>query len=417
MCSKASLKMSPRPAALVLLFALCYSLSALTVGAQTATPTPSTKPPGSFVIIQRLRISVVEAESGRPVPKARVTIRRAGRNVVGTPLGDFAGLTDDAGDFVKGETDFQLGGEPHRLEVIAPGYEDLKLQLPDSVLREAAGNERSLVMSVALSRNAPPPVAAPAVKPGNVNANVNGANDKLPPSESRGFFANAASFLLFYFNKALWWLGLASVIALAACGAAWFLGYDIAFKREPDSRSALPNPRNDGTQDYLRMIEARLRDVQHSVQRSASASAPSLDMRNAEHLKQMDALFERLEDLTRSRAVAVRGADETTSHQTSESLSRLEQQFAGRLGRLSDAVKEIHGLISTLLVEARWAQDGHALGSTPGVSREPERARAQRPKEERGAGSQSQEDESIKRLFKEAFRELYGTGGDRPPHP
>jgi hypothetical protein len=158
----------------------------------------------------------------------------------------------------------------------------------------------------------------------------------------------------------IWWLGLVSIVALAAFGAAWFQGYNIEIRRGGGTRDS-------SAEIYLRSINERLADLKDSQAVPVQGRASHSDATSVEHLRQMERLLARLDQLVSRVGVTSVGVNDGAFGQTSERLARLEHDFAANLGRLSEAVKEIHGLVSTLVLEAWQAQERHTPEAAPAL--------------------------------------------------
>jgi len=92
----------------------------------------------------------VSDESGRPIPKAQISIPRQGRNASSQTLKEVKDETNAQGEYTRPLTDFQLTGTPHKIIVTAG---DLKEEqaLSDQQLRDAVSKGKGvLVVQVSL---------------------------------------------------------------------------------------------------------------------------------------------------------------------------------------------------------------------------------------------------------------------------
>ncbi len=204
-----------------------------------------------------LNISVVDRDTGAPIPKAQISIPHRAGDSQEQALREIKGTTDQNGRFATPAAEFLLNGTAHKLIVRAEGFEELNLDLPDAVLRETYNTKEPLSVGVALVRATSNsardlPVAA---------------NGKTPePVVKRGvdseshLLKNAWSIL----NTLVWWLGLISILLAAVGGAAWYRGY---WERPRLAPASYVRYDEDRLSHYVRKIDDRLVRLDMDLQR------------------------------------------------------------------------------------------------------------------------------------------------------
>jgi hypothetical protein len=167
--------------------------------------------------VGRVTINIlVRDESHQAVRGAEIHISRHGRSMIGVPLLDIEGVTDQSGRFVRPNTEFQLTDSPPELVVNAHGFTTYKTRLTNEQLLESFDKGGRLFLPVSLEKHSVPSTPSANVPPQGTPG-LEGSSLSQPAD-------NQVSLMILV-------LVITLLVLAAAAVLAWWLGRRAKFAR------------------------------------------------------------------------------------------------------------------------------------------------------------------------------------------